>query len=413
MENVKSQNNSATLLLTKHVFNSLLDAIIKHFKSSHSIENYKDFQLYGFGNYETQKPNLKNDLELVLRAYVNGKYLYNKQREVVSGKPIVKISREYRDLFFNYLGYNGIYEFLEKKIIDIDERQKQLELLENTSRNEEFYYVCYYYGEDSKMTKGQVTIHNNWKTFELVFVYKNTQNKSVFYELFGTLKQENNFVHFDCKHFIQKKKIEGSKMIFYVGMDSHYERPILIGAYSSFDKYDHSIAGKLMLVRMNSKQEMIQESKSSEFHPAICQELVKYRHIIPSRVPKKISKISPESPYAYIFGKIPGNYSATFLLEKKKVTLDFNIQKYHYNITSNMDDIELENDRITIENKGQILEIHFDATGIFLLQKVSVYIKSYELFSEVKAGTGTFSGVDINNNPTLGTVLLTKADHLL
>lgn len=410
MEIIKSQNNRSSLLLTKNTFNSLLNAIIEHFKSSHGIENYKDFQLYGFGNYNTKKPNLKNDLELVLKAYVNGKYLYNKQREIVSGKPVVKISREYRDLFFNYIGYNGIYEFLEKKISDIDEYQKQIELLGSVSRNEEFYYVCYYYGEDNKMTKGQVIIHNNWKTFELVFVYKNTQKKSVFYELFGTLKQENNFVHFDCKHFIQKKKIEGSKMIFYVGMDSQYERPILIGAYSAFDKYDHSIAGKLMLVRMNSKQEMIEESKSSDFHPAICQELVKYRHIIPSRVPKKLAKISRNSPYANIFGKIPGNYSATFSFEKRKIVLDFNIQKYHYNIVSNMGDIELENDRITIENKGQILEIHFDATGIFLLQKASIYIKNYELFSETQEGSGTFSGVDINNNPVLGTVILIKED---
>ncbi len=79
-------------------------------------------------------------------------------------------------------------------------------------------------------------------------------------------------------------------MIFYVGMASYSERPILIGAYSSFDKYNHSIAGKLMLVQMNSKQEMEQESKSGESHPAICQELIKRRHIIPSRVPNNYQK---------------------------------------------------------------------------------------------------------------------------
>lgn len=411
MEKNKPRTGISSLLLTKYVFNKLLEAIIKHFKESHSIESYKDFQLYGFGNYNTETPNLKNDLELILRAYVNGKYLYNKQREIVSGKPIVKISREYRDLFFNYLGYNGVYDFLEKEIENKDERLKQITLLENLSQNEEFYYVCYYYGEDKKMTKGQLIIHNNWKTFELIFVYVNTRDEPVFYDLFGTIKQENNFVHLDCKHFIQNKKIQGSKMIFYVGMASYFERPILIGAYSSFDKYDHSIAGKLMLVQMTSKQEMEEESKSGDFHPAICQELIKYRHIIPSRVPKKLSKISSQSPYASIFGKIPGRYKAIFKIEGKKVELDFNIQKYHYNIMSNIEDIELENDRIAIESKGQILELHFDITGISRLQKASIYIKNYELFSEKNEGSGTFSGVDINNNPVSGEVRLLIQDN--
>lgn len=410
MEKIKSHSDNSSLLLTKHTFNILLEAIIRHFKESHAIENYKDFQLYGFGNYDTEKPNLKNDLELILRAYVNGKYLYNKQREIVSGKPIVKISREYRDLFFNYLGYTGVYDFLEKEIDNKDERLKQKALLENLSQNEEFYYVCYYYGEDKKMTKGQLIIHNNWKTFELIFVYLNTNDEPVFYDLFGTIKQENNFVHFDCKHFIQNKKIQGSKMIFYVGMASYSERPILIGAYSSFDKYDHSIAGELMFVQMNSKQEMERESKSTDFHPAICQELIKRRQIIPSRIPKKLSKISSESPYASIFGKIPRSYKAIFSIEEKQIELDFSIQKYHYNIVSTMEDIELENDRIAIEGKGQILELHFDITGIFRLQKASLYIKNYELFSENKIGTGTFSGVDINNNPVAGVVRLLIQD---
>ncbi|MFD2588714.1 hypothetical protein ACFSQJ_17435 [Croceitalea marina] len=406
MEYKKLQSDNSPLLLTKYTFNTLLEAIVRHFKKSHAIENYKDFQLYGFGNYDSEKPNLKNDLELVLKDYVNGKYLYNKQRELVSGKPIVKISREYRDLFFNYLGYTGVYDFIEKEISSKDEHLKQITLLQNLSQNEEFYYVCYYYGEDKKMTKGQLTIHNNWKTFELTFVYLNSQNEPVFYDLFGTIKQENNFVHFDCKHFIQNKKIQGSKMIFYVGMASYSERPILIGAYSSFDKYDHSIAGKLMLVQMNSQQEMEQESKSVHFHPAICQELIKFRHIVPSRVPIQLSKISPQSPYASIFAKIPNDYKAIFSLENEQIELDFRIQKYHYNILSNIEDIELENDRVTIAGKGQILELHFDITGIFRLLKASLYIKNYELLSENKAGTGTFSGVDINNNPVSGAVRL-------
>ena len=64
----------------------------------------------------SEEPNLKNDLELLLRGYVNGKYLYNKHREASSGKPIIKISREYKLLFFNYLGFRNVAEFIKSDL---------------------------------------------------------------------------------------------------------------------------------------------------------------------------------------------------------------------------------------------------------------------------------------------------------
>lgn len=73
-----------------------------------------------------------------------------------------------------------------------------------------------------------------------------------------------------------------------------------------------------------------------------------------------------------------------------------------------MEDIELENDQISIKCKGQILEIHFEASGIFLLQKISMFIKNYDLFSDKRESTGTFSGIDINNNPVSGLVRLSN-----
>ncbi|UII78792.1 hypothetical protein [Flagellimonas sp. CMM7] len=399
---MKYKTDDSAILLTKFAFSRLLDAVIHHFKTSHTIRGYKDSQLYGFGNYDSERPNLKNDLELVLRGYVNGKYLYNKQREVASGKPIVKISREYRNLFFNYLGYKGPLEFIENEITDREEKEKQLQLLHTNASNETHYYVMYYYGEDRKMTKGQLIIYNNWKTFDIKFVYFNSRQEYTLFELFGTIKQENNFVHFDCKHFMSGNKIEGAKMIFYVGLSSFNERPILIGTYSSFDKYDHSISGKMLFVRAESKLSMEQESKSMEFDPIICQELVKKRLIVTSRLPKQLSKISPQSPYASIFGKVPNAYRAIFSVGNEEITFDFHIQKHHYSITSDTEDIEIENDRVSIESKGQILELHFSVIGIFLLQKVSLYLKVYNLLSEEKRTTGQFSGIDINNNIVSG-----------
>ena len=69
MENILSKESSETLLLTNHVFNTLLSSVLSHFKITHEINgSYKDSQLYGFGNYDPQKANLKKDLERLLGA---------------------------------------------------------------------------------------------------------------------------------------------------------------------------------------------------------------------------------------------------------------------------------------------------------------------------------------------------------
>ena len=245
-------------------------------------------------------------------------------------------------------------------------------------------------------------IHNSWKTFELVFVYFNTRGEHVFHDLFGAIKQENNFVFMDCKIFLDGRKHQGSHMIFYVGLSLQNERPILIGTYSSFDKYDHSISGKLMLMRFNNKAEMERESRSNHFDPMICQELVKQRTIVPSKLPKKLSHISQKSPYASIFGKLAGNYQMVFEGEKEKHQLNLNIQPYDYNLSSNSSDIVIENDHIALESKGQILVLHFNIIGIFLLQQVSCYIKIYELLTDKNYSLGKYSGIDINNNIVSG-----------
>ena len=124
MENLLNPNSNETLILSKNTFRVLLHNVIQRFKDKHAINaRYKDSQLYGFGNYNSEKPNLKNDLEQILKGYVNGKYLYNKYRELQSGKPIIKISREYKLLFFNYLGYKNIYTFIEGEVLNDAEKK--------------------------------------------------------------------------------------------------------------------------------------------------------------------------------------------------------------------------------------------------------------------------------------------------
>ncbi|MEM1258934.1 MAG: hypothetical protein AAGH81_10405 [Bacteroidota bacterium] len=409
MESLLNRNDGETLLLTKKVFTVLLERVIAHFKESHKIEGkYNDSQLYGFGNYDAELANLKNDLELILRGYVNGKYLYNKLREASSGKPIIKISREYRSLFFNYLGYRDVIEFVESGLFTPKQRDTQHDLLHKKGSLIDHYYVCYYFGEDNKMNKGQVIIYNDWKTVEMIYVYADDDGSRGVYTFYGTINQSEDFAHFDTKYFVGNKKSEGAKFIFFIGKSSPNERHYLTGTYSGYDKYDRAIAGKMILKKYNTKAGIEEEVNDKSFDPIICQELNKVRLVVESNIRKNPLRFSKKSPYAQILTKSAGDFNFEFNLDGKQHVLKLKIEKYHYNILSLNDSIIVEEDKVMVLNKGQILHLDFSVSGMFHLQKISVYFNAMEFIDKNEGVEGNFNGVDINNKIVSGTVTISK-----
>jgi len=412
MENILERPDNETLLLTRQVLTVLLNRVIAHFKESHNIEGkYKYSQLYGFGNYDSEKANLKNDLELVLRGYVNGKYLYNKLREASSGKPIIKISREYRSLFFNYLGHRDVIEFIESDLFTPKQRDKQFDLLHKRGSLVDHYYVCYYFGEDNKMNKGQVIIYNDWKTVEMIYVYVDDNGSRGVYTFCGTISQSEDFAHFDTKYFVGNKKSEGAKFIFFIGKSSPNERHYLTGTYSGFDKYDRAISGKMILKKYDTKAEIEEEVNDKSFDPIICQELNKVRLVVESNIRKNPLRFSKKSPYAQILTKSAGDFNFEFNIDGKQHGLKLRIEKYHYNILSLNDSIIIEDDKVAVLNKGQILNLDFSVSGMFHLQKTSIYINAMDFIDKTKGVQGNFNGVDINNNIVSGMVKISKLDQ--
>lgn len=409
MENELNRNNNETLLLTNTVFSTMLNSIIDHFKKTHSIiGKYKDSQLYGFGNYNPDIPTIKNDLEHVLKGYVNGKYLYNKLREASTGKPVIKISGAYKLLFFNYLGYLDVVEFVKTQLFTDIQRSKQLELIDKGSKSEDYYYVCYYFGEDNKMNKGQTIIYNGWKTIEMIYVYTDKNESKNIYTFHGTINQSEDFAHFNTKYYLGNKKSEGAKFIFFIGKSSPSEREYLVGTYSGFDKYDRSIAGKMILKKYNTKAEIEEEVSEKSFDPIICQELIKHRLVVESNIRKNPLLFSKRSPYAQILMNSFGEYMFKFSVDKIKYQLKLKIEKFHFNIVSQNNSIIIEDDKISVLNKGQILNLDFSISGIFHLQKVSIYIKAPDFTKVSEVATGSFNGVDINNNIVSGDVIIEK-----
>ena len=124
MENfIKPEKN--TLFITAYCFRILLDLMLIKFKAKHNdLSANKVNQLYGFGNYDTTKPNLQHELEKLAGGFINGKYLYDKTRELQSGKPVLKLNGYYKVVLFRYIGYDDINVFTEKEIIDENEKKK-------------------------------------------------------------------------------------------------------------------------------------------------------------------------------------------------------------------------------------------------------------------------------------------------
>ena len=411
MEKSENTTNKGALVLTKAVFNILLEKIIEHFRSIHNINipSYRENQLYGFGNYNLELPNLKKDLESVLKGYINGKYLYNKNREASTGKPFVKISREYKYVFFNYLGFKDIHEFINQDFFTPSQKSKQLELLHQENNVEDYYYVCYYYGEDKKMNKGQVIIYRQWKNVEMKYIYEDDYGQTGVYSFFGSITHSEGFVFFDTKFYVGSKKNEGAKFIFFIGKSAPHERNFLIGTYSGFDKYDNTIAGKMILKKSDSRAHMEKEISNKDFDPIMSQELSKKRIIIESVIRKSPLLFSSKSPYAKVLYNISGKYILQFNHEKNNYPLKITIEKHHLNIKSLNDSFIINDDRINLINNGQIVNLDFSIKGLFYIQKASIYINTYDLLEESNdANSGKFTAVDVNNEIISGIVRFEK-----
>jgi len=412
MEYINQNTIDKSLTLKKVVFNVLFDKIKQQFINTHTIENpIKNTQLFGFGNYNPNKPNLKKDFEVILKGYVNGKYLYNKTREALDGKPVINISREYQYIFLNYIGCKDINEFLSQNHLTPNEKIQQIEILNHDNTIEDHYYVCYYYGEDKKLNKGQVIISKQWKSIEMAYIYEHKHSKTSVYSFFGNITYSEGFAFIDTKFYKNNKKNEGARYIFFVGKSSPHERNYLIGTYSGFDKYDNTIAGKMILKKFHNKEKMEDEVLNKIFNPIIYLELNNKRIIIESILKKNPLLFSKNSPYAQALQNLAGIYTFKFCLEKETFELILKIQKYHNNIKSLNDSIIIENDQISVLNKGQIINLNFSISGLFFIQTVTIYLKVLEVFIDKKEIKGNFNGVDINNNLISGNVFISSASN--
>lgn len=398
-------SNSGSIVLTSAYFKIVLEGIHSEFRKKHQLSKLpKTFQLYGYGDFDEDKPSLKKDFEELGSDFINGKYLYDKSRDLEKGKPLIKLNNYYKNIVLLYLGYPDYKTLIEANRLSDDEYEKQLELIRDTD-DVTYYYINYYFGEDNTILKGQSIISNNWKKIQHIFMYPLADGSMREYYSHGTIKRQGDTLTIKTNTLSGERYIDGASEIYYLGHRAPSNINYLIGTYCTFDLFTNTVAGRSILEKCASKKEMQEKSKDPNIPPYIAMEIRNKRIVNPSVVPRHALELSSNSPYASLYGKLPGTYTVSFeFMDGFKEYLKFKILPSNYEIITLTENVYIEKDRIELLNKGSVINFRFNFSGIIALERVNIYFKSYYLKNNSRRQEGVFSGIDNENRLVNGSL---------
>jgi hypothetical protein len=407
------KTKSDTLILTSEYFKIVLDKVYAQFKENHSLSKLpKTFQLYGYGAFDENKPSLKKDFEAIGSEFINGKYLYDKSRELEKGKATIKLNEYYKSIVLLYIGYKDFEKFLDTYKLSKDEIEKQITLLSDDTANSTYYYLNYYFGEDDIILKGQTIISKNWTKIQHIFMYPQEDGTLKEHYSHGTIHTQGDSIYIRTKTLSSGRYINGSSEIYYIGHQEPSNINYLVGTYCNFDVYTNTVAGRSILEKCESKQVMEEKSKGFNIPPYIALEIRNKRISNTYRVPKHYLELSDKSPFSSIYGKIPGTYELSFNLENNFTeVIKFKVLASNYKIITLTENVYIEKDRIELLNKGTVINFRFNFSGIIALERVNIYFKTFYLKNKKLMQEGVFSGIDNENRLINGTVTINYTEN--
>lgn len=400
------KTNSDALVVTSEYFKIVLEKVLAKFKEKHQLLKLpKAFQLYGYGAFDENEPNLKQDFEALGTEFINGKYLYDKSRQLEKGKSTIKLNEFYKSTILLYLGYEDFEEFIATYKLSENEIEKQLSLINNDETNATYYYLNYYFGEDDTILKGQTIISDNWSKIQHVFMYPQDDGTLKEHYSYGVINRQGDSIYIRAKTLSGGRYINGSSEIYFIGHQEPSNINYLVGTYCNFDIYNNTVAGRSILEKCESKQLMEEKSKDFNIPSYIAIEIRDKRIVNDRTVPKHYLELSDKSPFSSIYAKLPGTYEFSFVIDDDIVeVIKFKILSTNYKILTLTENVYIEKDRIELLNKGTLLNFRFNFSGIFALERVNIYLKSYFLKKEISNQDGVFSGIDNENRLVNGTL---------
>lgn len=308
--NVRGIKVTHNLLLSLH--KELLEQLSEHYTIK--TKTLTVFQLYGFGSYDEKRPNLKTFIAERTGQWINGKYLYNKIREIEKGSSKdIRLRRDYLSLLILAAGYDNYTEYLNNSPYISEETKKEEvdNYKESTPDEDTQYYIGYYVEDKQYFIKSKFTI-NKMKTASWEILYWEKDHIPTFYTYFGKcvptgesalsfyFSKENSSLNKEC--FINI--FYGNKM---------QSKPILLGAYCGFGRHNNPVVGKMIFEQVDNEEMQDEMVRSKEINPVYYHYLYSERLEVESILPHTESDLSISSNKFEILNFLTSDYLGFYL----------------------------------------------------------------------------------------------------
>lgn len=302
-----------------HVSNEFLLALHKElldvFSNYYSVElkTFTVFQLYGFENYEEELPSLKKLIIEKTGKWINGKYLYNKKREIEKGNhKFINLRRDYLSLLISAIGYKDYSDFLKgSPYITSDARLLEEANKITSDTTEALYYIGYYVEDRHYYVKSKFTIYG-MKTVSWEILYWERDTEPTFYSYYGKcvptgesalsfyFNKENSSLNKEC--FVN---------LFYG--NNMRNKPVLLGAYCGFNRNNNPVVGKLVFEQVETPEIQNRKVREKDINPIFHHYLYSQRMEIDGILPHKDSDLANSNSRTEIISFLKGDYYGFYL----------------------------------------------------------------------------------------------------
>lgn len=359
-----------------HVSNEFLLALHKElldvFSDYYSVElkTFTVFQLYGFENYEEELPSLKKFIIEKTGKWINGKYLYNKKREIEKGShKFINLRRDYLSLLIDAIGYKDYSDFLKGSPYITSDARLQEETNKSTSDTiETLYYIGYYVEDRHYYIKSKFTIYG-MKTASWEILYWERDNEPTFYSYYGKcvptgesalsfyFNKENSSLNKEC--FVN---------LFYG--NNMQNKPVLLGAYCGFDRNNNPVVGKLVFEQVADLEIQNEKVRSKDVNPIFHHYLYSQRMVIDGILPHKDSDLATSISRTEIINFLKGGYYG-FYRDNNNYLIPVVFQ-----IINDLGELKLQINSVQFHGIGRISRIEN-----FLIAEFNEKNSSYSQFS--------------------------------
>lgn len=331
---------TGTLQLQADFFGKLHKELLDRFENYYKLDPdlLVDYQLYGYNDYNVEQPSIVKMIKEKCELQLNGKYLYNKWRELKKGAGIIKLSREYSFVFFHCLGYKDIYDYIERSsyLSEKEKRDQMHSLLGGKKEMQKEYYIGYYYGEEGQFIKSILTLNSSNLRASWTLFY-NDLNKILSFEYKGRIIDLKNTITIFFPKDLAKTRRDAFMCIYY-GNENVRFKSFLKGIYSGYNTNDSPSTGEIIFERINVQgYDDLEKLTLNKVDPIIKNYLYKKRISIKNETIANISNLSSTTKYLRILHGLANKYIGLIYTSKNKfIVLNFKLEndgkvKMHFN----------------------------------------------------------------------------------